>query len=158
MTTQRTNYCILCDHSATKHGNGQNNIRVMSLKKAETKNTVRYTLHTHSQFIAECRFDSIIFISILHVIAELRLLAICIDKDSHKMSHYYCNQELVELLIFDARVTNTSYDTSHNFTFESEEARSLIKKYNAELRFVATMSGLTRWQFIHGEDEVEGDK
>lgn len=115
-----------------------------------------HTTHTHLPYIAECRFDAIIFISISisNVIAEW-FLANCADKESHKMSHYYCNQELVELLIFDARVTNTSYGT---WEFESKEAENLITKYNATLRFVATMSGLTRWQFIFGETEVEGDK
>lgn len=57
--------------------------------------------------------------------------------------------------MFDARVTNTSYGT---WQFESKEVENLINTYNATLRFVATMSGLTRWQFIFGEDEVEGDK
>lgn len=68
---------------------------------------------------------------------------------------YYCNKELVQLLIFDAKVTNTSYRT---WKFDSDEERRLIERYNATLRFVATMSGLTRWQFIYGEVEVDTDK
>lgn len=68
---------------------------------------------------------------------------------------YYCNRELMELLIFDAKVTNTSYRT---WKFESAAERALIEKYNATLRFVATMSGLTRWQFIFGEVEVDTDR
>lgn len=68
---------------------------------------------------------------------------------------YYCNQELVQLLVFDAKVTNTSYGT---WRFDSEGDKNLAAIYNANLRFVATMSGLTRWQFICGEIEVEDDK
>lgn len=68
---------------------------------------------------------------------------------------YYCNKELVQLLIFDAKVTNTSYRT---WEFQNEKEQELISRYNATLRFVATMSGLTRWQFIYGEDEVENDR
>lgn len=68
---------------------------------------------------------------------------------------YYCNQELVQLLVFDAKVTNDSYGTWH---FETEADKNLAAIYNANLRFVATMSGLTRWQFICGEIEVEDDK
>lgn len=68
---------------------------------------------------------------------------------------YYCNKELVQLLIFDAKVTNTTYRT---WKFESIEERSIIERYNATLRFVATMSGLTRWQFIFGEVEVDSDR
>lgn len=61
----------------------------------------------------------------------------------------------MQLLLFDAKVTNESYG---EWRFESEEDRILIEKYNASLRFVATMSGLTRWQFIHGEVEVDTDR
>lgn len=75
------------------------------------------------------------------------------DQVQDKIAGYYCNKELVELLVFDARVTNTSYGT-----WEFEDNEELIASYNATLRFVATMSGLTRWQFIYGEDEKEGDK
>lgn len=67
---------------------------------------------------------------------------------------YYCNKELVQLLIFDAKVTNSSYG---NWAFTDEFERNLIQKYNSTLRFVATMSGLTRWQFIYGETEIDSD-
>lgn len=58
-------------------------------------------------------------------------------------------------MIFDAKVTNASY---RSWEFESQEERDLIERYNATLRFVATMSGLTRWQFIFGEVEVDTDR
>lgn len=61
----------------------------------------------------------------------------------------------MQLLLFDAKVTNDSYG---QWKFESEAERALINSYNATLRFVATMSGFTRWQFIHGEVEVDSDK
>lgn len=62
---------------------------------------------------------------------------------------------MVHLLIFDAKVTNSSYGV---WKFESEEEKALIERFGATLRFVATMSGLTRWQFIYGEVEVENDR
>ncbi|XP_030376767.1 voltage-dependent calcium channel subunit alpha-2/delta-3 [Scaptodrosophila lebanonensis] len=68
---------------------------------------------------------------------------------------YYCNQELVHLLVFDAKVTNSSYG---EWKFENEEEKALIESFGATLRFVATMSGLTRWQFIYGEVEVDNDQ
>lgn len=52
-------------------------------------------------------------------------------------------------------MTNASYG---EWKFESEQEKELIDMYNATLRFVATMSGLTRWQFIFGETEVADDK
>lgn len=59
------------------------------------------------------------------------------------------------MLVFDAKITNTSYDT---WKFNNQADKKLATIYNANLRFVATMSGLTRWQFICGEIEVEDDK
>lgn len=67
---------------------------------------------------------------------------------------YYCNKELVELLVFDAKVTNDSYQS---WSFKSEREREVVETYNATVRFVGTMSGLTRWQFIFGEVEVDTD-
>lgn len=97
-------------------------------------------------------FFQIFFISNL-----LISLANCASKTADKISEHYCDKELVELLIFDARITNSSYDLTYNF--ESDAAKALIIAYNATIRFVATMSGLTRWQFVFGEvQEVEGDK
>jgi voltage-dependent calcium channel alpha-2/delta-4 len=68
---------------------------------------------------------------------------------------YYCNKELVELLVFDAKVTNDSYQS---WSFKNDAEREIIERYNATVRFVSTMSGLTRWQFIFGEVEVDYDK
>lgn len=56
----------------------------------------------------------------------------------------------MQLLIFDAKVTNTSYRT---WAFESESERQLIERFNATLRFVATNSGLTRF-VIHFSAET----
>lgn len=72
------------------------------------------------------------------------------NRTTLEKSGYYCNRELVQLLIFDAKITNASYGT---WEYESKAAANLIKSYNASLRFVATGSGLTRWQFIAGEPE-----
>ncbi|XP_075149778.1 ca[2+] channel Muscle-specific alpha2/delta subunit [Haematobia irritans] len=63
---------------------------------------------------------------------------------------YYCNKELVQLLIFDAKVTYSSYGV---WKFKNDEEKALIERFGASQRFVATMSGLTRWQFIYAEDE-----
>lgn len=68
---------------------------------------------------------------------------------------YYCNKELVHLLIFDAKVTNSSYG---QWKFSNTEEKHLIESFGGTLRFVATMSGLTRWQFIYGEVEVDTDR
>lgn len=58
------------------------------------------------------------------------------------------------MLVFDAKVTNDSYQS---WTFKSDAEREIIERFNATVRFVSTMSGLTRWQFIFGEIEVDTD-
>lgn len=82
-------------------------------------------------------------------------LAVNCGRKTLKDDAYYCNEELVHLLIFDAKVTNFSYG---EWKFENEQERQLIERFGATLRFVATMSGLTRWQFIYGEVEVDTDQ
>lgn len=67
---------------------------------------------------------------------------------------YYCNKELVQMVVFDAKVTNDSYQS---WSFRDDLEREIIERYNATVRFVSTMSGLTRWQFIFGEVEVDFD-
>lgn len=56
----------------------------------------------------------------------------------------------MQRLIFDAKNTKDAY--SGNFTFINKRDEELVKKYNATLRFVATMSGLTRWGYFFEED------
>jgi voltage-dependent calcium channel alpha-2/delta-4 len=51
---------------------------------------------------------------------------------------YYCNKELIELLVFDAKVTNESYQS---WTFKNDREREIVETYNATVRFVGTMSG-----------------
>ncbi|XP_057657497.1 voltage-dependent calcium channel subunit alpha-2/delta-3 [Diorhabda carinulata] len=63
---------------------------------------------------------------------------------------YYCDMHLVQRLIFDARITHESF--GEKLTLQPREL-PLFQKYNASLRFVATQSGLTRWDDIF--DEVE---
>lgn len=58
------------------------------------------------------------------------------------------------MVVFDAKVTNDSYQS---WSFKDDSEREIILKYNATVRFVSTMSGLTRWQFIFGEVEVDSD-
>lgn len=58
----------------------------------------------------------------------------------------------MQLLIFDAKVTNSSYG---NWVVNDDFEKELFETYNATLRFVATMSGLTRWQFIKEETDTD---
>ena len=72
---------------------------------------------------------------------------------------YYCNQELMELLVFDAKATNSSY--AGEFSHWSRASRELSDDWGLFLRFVATQSGLTRWQPVDdtkrpsGKDSME---
>ncbi|XP_033327950.2 ca[2+] channel Muscle-specific alpha2/delta subunit isoform X1 [Megalopta genalis] len=59
---------------------------------------------------------------------------------------YYCNKELMQLLVFDAKATNGSFN--EEFRLEEPRARQLVKIYGIFLRFVATQSGLTRWHHL----------
>ncbi|XP_044586306.1 voltage-dependent calcium channel subunit alpha-2/delta-3 isoform X1 [Cotesia glomerata] len=62
---------------------------------------------------------------------------------------YYCNEELMQLLVFDAKATNQSY--SGDFRYKDEDSKRLAELYKVFLRFVATQSGLTKWQYIESD-------
>ncbi|KAI5745508.1 hypothetical protein M8J76_011580 [Diaphorina citri] len=77
-------------------------------------------------------------------------------------NEFFCDKELMQLLVFDAKATEGSYRTS-KWAAKSRLEVELVEKYNASLRFVATQGGLTRWQYIKdpqsGEDQFgETDK
>ncbi|KRT83163.1 VWA domain-containing protein [Oryctes borbonicus] len=67
-----------------------------------------------------------------------------------RQDDYYCDKELINMLVFDAKSTMQAFKES--WTFKNNREESLFKRYNATLRFVATMSGLTRWEYIFGEE------
>lgn len=67
------------------------------------------------------------------------------DYEEHLNDHY-CNKELMELLIMDAYATNDSF--TGEFYSKRLDEQTLINKYEVFLRFIATQSGLTRWQRI----------
>ncbi|KAL1493158.1 hypothetical protein ABEB36_011269 [Hypothenemus hampei] len=58
---------------------------------------------------------------------------------------YYCDEQLVQRLIFDAR--NTWEAFKENWTFQSDLEQKFFDRNT--LRFVATMSGLTRWGYLY---------
>lgn len=57
----------------------------------------------------------------------------------------------MQRLVFDAK--NTMEAFKHPWSFKNDRDKDLFERYNATLRFVATMSGLTRWEYIFGEEE-----
>ncbi|XP_071450775.1 voltage-dependent calcium channel subunit alpha-2/delta-3-like [Hetaerina americana] len=65
---------------------------------------------------------------------------------------HFCDKTLIELLLFDARLTNTFFRTKE-WKLEVEEERELFHIFNVTLRFMATHSGLTRWQHSSAESE-----
>ncbi|XP_041974818.1 voltage-dependent calcium channel subunit alpha-2/delta-3 isoform X2 [Aricia agestis] len=64
---------------------------------------------------------------------------------------YYCNEDLVKQLVFDAKLS-APYFRSWSAT---EEERNLARKYNVSVRFIATSSGLTRWHYIFDDYKNE---
>lgn len=66
-----------------------------------------------------------------------------------KNSHY-CDKELVQALVLDGEVTKV---------FTDEKSRKdLFKQFGIELSFVATRSGLTRWEEHKEKDEFASDE
>ncbi|XP_015836573.2 voltage-dependent calcium channel subunit alpha-2/delta-3 [Tribolium castaneum] len=70
---------------------------------------------------------------------------------SHGNDDYYCDKDLVQRLVFDAKNTFGAFQG----TSWKHDTDRLFRRFNATLRFVATMSGLTRWEYI--SEEVENN-
>lgn len=68
---------------------------------------------------------------------------------------YYCNKELMELLVFDARATNNSF--AGDYVVDDPIVRKLADQYKIFLRFVATQSGLTRWHHLVTKELADKD-
>ncbi|XP_039304426.1 voltage-dependent calcium channel subunit alpha-2/delta-3 isoform X8 [Solenopsis invicta] len=71
------------------------------------------------------------------------------DCGSRTLKHddYYCNKELMQLLVFDAKATNNSFYSDYVEDLPPK-ARNLAHLYGIFVRFVATQSGLTRWHHL----------
>ncbi|XP_075975243.1 ca[2+] channel Muscle-specific alpha2/delta subunit isoform X2 [Anticarsia gemmatalis] len=57
---------------------------------------------------------------------------------------YYCNEDLVKQLVFDAKLSAPYFQ---NWTATDAEWE-MARLYNVSVRFIATSSGLTRWHYI----------
>ncbi|CAH0592660.1 unnamed protein product [Chrysodeixis includens] len=64
---------------------------------------------------------------------------------------YYCGEELVKQLVFDAKLSAPYFED----WVASEAEWDLARKYNVSVRFIATSSGLTRWHYIFDTDKNE---
>lgn len=81
------------------------------------------------------------------------LFAVTCGRKTLEDDDYYCDKQLVQRLIFDARNTYTSYNKKFQFKVNNDS----FLFYNPSLRFVATMSGLTRWEYISDQPNLTTD-
>lgn len=51
----------------------------------------------------------------------------------------------MQRLVFDAKIIDEAF-------IPMDLNKTLVDMYRATLKYVATMSGLTRWEYIYGED------
>lgn len=70
-------------------------------------------------------------------------------RKTHKKDDYYCDRQLIQRLVFDAKNT---YDVFYKSSWKSV-SKELLDRFNVTLLFVATMSGLTRWRYLSKEVE-----
>ncbi|XP_058802117.1 voltage-dependent calcium channel subunit alpha-2/delta-3 isoform X2 [Phymastichus coffea] len=82
-----------------------------------------------------------------------------VDYQRHYNDHY-CDKELMELLILDAQATFESFDGE----LEPEKCQDSMQVYNYSrdygvfVRFMATQSGLTRWQTVKNYNRTMSEK
>ncbi|KAI8121434.1 Voltage-dependent calcium channel subunit alpha-2/delta-3 [Lucilia cuprina] len=65
------------------------------------------------------------------------------DKDN-----YYCDRQLMQSLVFDARVTEW-FSKNTSFNSKDDKGNEFKQRFGITVAFLATHSGLTRWQEFH---------
>ncbi|XP_023033749.1 voltage-dependent calcium channel subunit alpha-2/delta-3 isoform X8 [Drosophila willistoni] len=65
------------------------------------------------------------------------------DKES-----YYCDRQLMQALVFDARVTEW-FSKNTSFNSKDDKGNEFKQRFGVTVAFLATHSGLTRWHEFH---------
>ncbi|XP_075216259.1 ca[2+] channel Muscle-specific alpha2/delta subunit isoform X2 [Lycorma delicatula] len=119
---------VYCDyHRASAHSNESREERLLGFMKQMRGNNWKW----HEQYPDPKKYES-------EDVCKRRPIG---DDE------YYCDKELMQLLVFDAKSTQLSYETK-KYIAKSRRELELVTNYKVNLRFVATQSGLTRWQYI----------
>ncbi|XP_059352262.1 voltage-dependent calcium channel subunit alpha-2/delta-3-like isoform X2 [Daphnia carinata] len=72
---------------------------------------------------------------------------------SHKQEdNYYCDKHLMQSLIFDAQATEV-FDKNISLSIDRQDPHAMFKLFGISVAFVATRSGLLRWQDISTIDD-----
>ncbi|XP_059474335.1 voltage-dependent calcium channel subunit alpha-2/delta-3-like isoform X2 [Neocloeon triangulifer] len=68
--------------------------------------------------------------------------------------HYYCDEELILGLLLEAKAVNNWYGTD-NWDLRDKNEREPVEYFNISMRFIATHTGLTRWQHAAETGAIE---
>ncbi|XP_061394784.1 voltage-dependent calcium channel subunit alpha-2/delta-3 [Musca vetustissima] len=76
------------------------------------------------------------------------------------LENYYCDRQLMQSLVFDARVTEW-FSKNTSFNSKDDKGNEFKTRFGINVAFLATHSGLTRWQEFHSniaEEVGPGEK
>ncbi|RZC35512.1 Cache 1 and/or VGCC alpha2 domain containing protein [Asbolus verrucosus] len=73
-------------------------------------------------------------------------------RQTHGDDDYYCDRQLVQRLVYDAKNTMEAFKGWANQTGESQ----IFDNFDVTLRFIATMSGLTSWEYRNDDLKPPG--
>ncbi|XP_067644744.1 voltage-dependent calcium channel subunit alpha-2/delta-3 isoform X7 [Eurosta solidaginis] len=66
----------------------------------------------------------------------------------YEKESYYCDRQLMQSLVFDARVTEW-FSKNTSFNSKDDKGNEFRQRFGITVAFLATHSGLTRWQEFH---------
>ncbi|KQS62711.1 voltage-dependent calcium channel subunit alpha-2/delta-3 isoform X4 [Drosophila erecta] len=67
---------------------------------------------------------------------------------------YYCDRQLMQALVFDARVTGW-FSNNTSFNSKDDKGNEFKQRFGVTVAFLATHSGLTRWHEFHSNAAEE---